>query len=598
MRRTLWILIAGLLFVPAWVMAQPVDPRTYPTADLSAVQAAGTWTFDWSDGAGGDISYGGTASGVSEDGRFLYTACNSAAARRGIAKLEIPAIGGRARVAAPCLGPDETEIKRILPGWGGGQAILGGVLEQGGRVVVAGYASYDANGATQFSHWSGPDLKNLSGPFSSTLPPGLVKGQMGTIPVEWRSLLGGPAFSIASYTSIISRQSGGPTFSVFDPATVTGNGFAMKMLLGCPYTIAKCQTWTAWGPSSNGFEGTELAGGTFIVPGTRSLIVVEREGTGGECYGYTTNDKSLHGQPYPSPEGVRYCYSLSDPWNQKGNKAYPYKLVAKLFDLNDLVAVKDGQKRPEDVTPYAVVDLPGSAPGEMVTSGAYDPATDRLHLLRYIGGGINAVHVYEGFGRRGTPPPPPPPVPTATLVANPSSIAPGQTAGLCWTTTGADSATITTGVGVVTPTAGGCVDVTPTQTTAYALTAPGAGGSVTVTATVTVNVPPPPPPPPAGFSGILRAQTPYTVSGLTVGLRLALQVNDQDIPAIPGVGAAVTLPLPLTDGTVDRRVCSVWKVEPTGYSTRGASTRVTVQCQGISGVRLHIDTAAPTGGQR
>jgi len=230
-----------------------------------------------------------------------------------------------------------------------------------------------------------------------------------------------------------------------------------------------------------------------------------------------------------------------------------------------------------------------------VTSGAYDAATDRLHLLRYVGGGINAVHVSEGFGKRGTPPPPPPPVPTATLVANPPSIAPGATVGLCWTTTDADSATITPGVGVVTPTAGGCVDVTPSQTTAYALTAPGAGGSVTVTATVTVVTPPPPPPPPAGFSGILRAQTSYTVSGLVAGLRLALQVNDQDIPAIPGMGAAVTLALPLTDGTVDRRTCSVWKVEPTGYSTRGAQTRVTVQCQGISGVRLHIDTAAPGG---
>lgn len=40
---------------------QTVDPRTLPLADFSTVTAAGSWTFDWSDGTGGDISYGGTA---------------------------------------------------------------------------------------------------------------------------------------------------------------------------------------------------------------------------------------------------------------------------------------------------------------------------------------------------------------------------------------------------------------------------------------------------------------------------------------------------------------------------------------------------------
>lgn len=407
-RTTVAFTLASLVAAATLSSAQQ-DPRTLPPADLSAVQAAGSWSFDWNDGAGGDISYGGTAMGVSEDGRFVYIACNSAATKRGIAKLEIPALGGRAKVVSPCQGPNETEIQKILPGWGGGQAIIGGVLEQGGRIVVSGYASYDANGATQSSHWSGPSLTSLAGPFAGTVSPGLVKSQMAPIPAEWRQMLGGPAFATSGYTSIISRQSAGAAFSVFDPATVTANGFQMKMLLGCPYTVPKCQTWTAWGPSTNGFEGAELAGGAFIVPGTRTLVVIEREGTGGECYGYTTNNQSLHGQPYPSPEGVRYCYSLADPYNQKGNKAYPYKLSAKLYDLVDLVAVKQGQKQPWDVKQYATVDLPGSGPGEIVTSGAYNPVRGEYYLLRLAGGGVNNVYVYRGFGSNGTPPPPPPP---------------------------------------------------------------------------------------------------------------------------------------------------------------------------------------------
>lgn len=89
------------------------------------------------------------------------------------------------------------------------------------------------------------------------------------------------------------------------------------------------------------------------------------------------------------------------------------------------------------------------------------------------------------------PPPPPPPAPTATLVANPSTITAGQTAGLCWTTTDATSATLAPAPGAVTPTLGGCVDVSPAASTSYTLTATGAGGATTATAALTVLPPPP-----------------------------------------------------------------------------------------------------------
>lgn len=402
-------LLLVLVLLPAVGNAQPL---TLPLLDISKVTVDPSITFDWIDGAGGDISFGSGALGVSEDGKYLYIGCNLNSQRAGIAKLAIPQGGGRATVVAPCSGPDQAEIKKIVPGWGAGAPTIGGVLEQGGKVCVTAFGSYDANGRAQASHWCGPSLTQLSGPFRGTVTPGFVHSQMGVVPPEWRALLGGPAFSTAGYTSITSRSSQGAALTVFDPKDVTADGFPMANLLGCPYSVPKCASrWTSFGPSTDHFDGSELAGGSFIVPGTRTLVVIEREGVGGECYGYATTDQTLHGTPYPSPEGVRYCYAPYDPQGVKGNKAQSYRLVAKLYDLADIAAVKAGTKKPEDIDQYATVTLPGSKPNEFVSGGAFNPVTGEFYLLRGIGGGVNTIHVLAGWAPGTAPPPPPPPPP-------------------------------------------------------------------------------------------------------------------------------------------------------------------------------------------
>lgn len=401
---------ARLLFLATLITTFPssghADPRTNPRFNMNSVYAKGSFTYHWSDGAGGDISYGSGALGVSEDGNYLYISCNTVNAQRGIAKLRIPAIGQQAQIVAPCQGPNFTELLKILPSNDGGSLQIGGVLEQGGRMVVTGFASYDASNVTRASHWSGPSLTNLtgpwrgkfvSGPFTNQTHTGLVKSQIGAIPPEWRPLLGGPAFSTSGYTSIISRQSCGASFSVFDPTNVTANDFSMNLLLSCPAWISGCNSWTSWGPSTNDYQGAELSGGAFIVPGTRTLVVIEREGSGGDCYGYTTANPALHGQSYPSPEGVRYCYSLSDPLNEKGNKAYPYRLVAKNYDLNELYEVATGSRTPWSVKQYETIDLPGSSASEFVSGGAFNPVRGEYYLIRGTGGAVLSVHVYGGF---------------------------------------------------------------------------------------------------------------------------------------------------------------------------------------------------------
>ncbi|HWZ44806.1 MAG TPA: OmpA family protein [Candidatus Saccharimonadales bacterium] len=103
-----------------------------------------------------------------------------------------------------------------------------------------------------------------------------------------------------------------------------------------------------------------------------------------------------------------------------------------------------------------------------------------------------------GCKKKVEPPPPPPPPPakaaTATISVSPSSIQPGQSATLTWSTENAKTVTVQG----VTVAASGTQTVSPTQSTDYQVAAQGDPGTpeATNTARLTVTAPPPPPPPP------------------------------------------------------------------------------------------------------
>jgi hypothetical protein len=402
-RLTVLVSLVALTMVGAPRSQAQTDPLKLPLADLSEVKPLGSFQVGLDDGGGGFMDYGGGAMGVSENGKYLYWSCRQD--DNGIATLEIPPFGETAKVVAPCQGPKRADIARIHPNPGAWRPVVGGVLDLGGRITVTGYITYDAGGEAFASHWSGPSLTALQGPFGGTVKPGMVKSQMAPVPQEWRAILGGPAMSSAGYTSIISRASYGASVSVFDPKDVTRNQFPMTMLLGCPHSVPSCITWNT--PTSNDYNGSEHWGGMFIVSGTRTLVAIEREASGPTCYGYATTDKALHGTPYPSaatpsPENVPWCYSLeyTDLAWGKGPKGYPYRLVAKLYDLADLVDVKRGRKDPWDVKQYATVDLPGSSAEEFVSGGTYNSLTGHYYVARRPSASPTTVYVYGGFDRQ------------------------------------------------------------------------------------------------------------------------------------------------------------------------------------------------------
>jgi len=113
--------------------------------------------------------------------------------------------------------------------------------------------------------------------------------------------------------------------------------------------------------------------------------------------------------------------------------------------------------------------------------------------------GLIALAGFAGGCKKKVPaqapaPPPAPPAaqPTVTLNASPTSINPGQTVTLSWSSTNATDLGIQPGVGKVAPE--GSTPVTPTDSTTYTITASGPGGSATATVHVDVSAPPAPPP--------------------------------------------------------------------------------------------------------
>ena len=123
-----------------------------------------------------------------------------------------------------------------------------------------------------------------------------------------------------------------------------------------------------------------------------------------------------------------------------------------------------------------------------------------LRRFTWIFGLVALIGLVGGCKKKvaSTPPaaaPAPTPQPTVTLNASPTSVNPGQTVTLSWSSTNATDLDIEPGVGKVAPQ--GSTPVNPTQSTTYTITATGAGGSATATASVSVASAQAPPETPA-----------------------------------------------------------------------------------------------------
>ncbi len=239
-----------------------------------------------------------------------------------------------------------------LGGNSAGNNFIYGMLSFNGRLIVASANSYDADssqtashGASSFNLASQTDFTGYYG-FNAEANPRSLGGYMTTIPSEWQSLFGGPALTGNCCLSIIAASSTGPALTVFNPDDVgVKNPIPGKTLLFYPlgHDFMLDNFNTLSGGTSKGIA---------FPAGSSSVLFIGRSSNKEYCYGPGTNDQSLHGK---KTDGGTWCYDPCD--SSKGGHGYPYYHQVLAYDAHELLQVKNGQKQPWEIMPYATWQL-------------------------------------------------------------------------------------------------------------------------------------------------------------------------------------------------------------------------------------------------
>src|SRR5207248_11705240 len=119
--------------------------------------------------------------------------------------------------------------------------------------------------------------------------------------------------------------------------------------------------------------------GVLFADGTRSVLFFGHKGLGRYCYGQGTADPALDGQG--DPTGSHYCYDPDDA--SKDDHAYRYTEFVWAYDVNDLLAVRNGTRNPWDALPYVgwSFSVFGDRSGGGEVGVAWDPATRLAYMV-------------------------------------------------------------------------------------------------------------------------------------------------------------------------------------------------------------------------
>jgi hypothetical protein len=265
--------------------------------------------------------------------------------------------------------------------------LVGGLLVWGNSLISTVFAFYDATYSQTRSHYiSGMNLAttgDLSGPFQVGDKAGVVSGYMTALPAAWHSALGGPALTGNCCLPITTRTSSGPAASVFNPADV-----GVRSPVPATPVVGYDE---AHAPGATVFLNASEVKGLVVPTGGRSALFFGRHGLGQNCYG-------------TGPE----CNDPTSP--DKGYHAYPYAQYVWAYDLNEMVAVKNGSRQPWELRPHAMwsLNLPFSNNTKRLNGAAYDPATGRLFVSAHSDTSAPIIHVLTvtGLGSGGTVPAP------------------------------------------------------------------------------------------------------------------------------------------------------------------------------------------------
>ncbi|MCB9466359.1 MAG: hypothetical protein H6682_21880 [Candidatus Eisenbacteria bacterium] len=198
---------------------------------------------------------------------------------------------------------------------------------------------------------------------------GHTSGWISPVPTEWQAELGGSYITgQSSGIPIIGRLSVGPSAFVFDPSAFVADGpvnvpttplldFSLDHPLHTDLMNDSREN-DLWTHISRAIYG-------LIVPGTSTYAT----------FGYSGGHES----------GVCYkCVQTGGDGSECGGycprDASDYALYYWLWDMQDLVAAKNGEMEPYDIRPYEYGELPALFPSTELGGGSFDPATGLLYL--------------------------------------------------------------------------------------------------------------------------------------------------------------------------------------------------------------------------
>ena len=313
------------------------SPTSLPLVQSSdpILSLVGTFTLPSVIAQDDGVGAGGLS--MSADGNSMYV-CSFFGS---VAKMGIPSTGTGA--ASLSIGWTST------PGSGGENQNKLASLEYGGNVYCSKYSTYTAIEQGAWIQRGSTSLASFTALSASSGHNARLFAQaFMPIPAIWQSLLGGPVAALGSRLSIIANAQCGYGFVVFDPANV-GSNVPVIPLLNYPYgnsgstalepgdagfsgtRVVDGLTWNTWPKNAN--NGTDLfsstnayVAGAMIVPGSRSLLFITAHG-----YGVADNG----------------CRPGSSVHND------PNRMQVVAYDLNDLIAVKNGTMQPYEPQPYA-----------------------------------------------------------------------------------------------------------------------------------------------------------------------------------------------------------------------------------------------------
>ena len=247
---------------------------------------------------------------------------------------------------------------------------LGGLARHDDQLLISAYEYYDGSADNFTTHLVLHNARDLAG--SAITGPISFQGRahtagwMSPIPDEWQEALGGTWLTgNSSGEPVIGRLSVGPSAFAFDPedmsktdtvATTTLLDFDLANPLheDLSNEFGENDIWTHRSRAVHG----------FIPPGTRSYITFGHSGghNSSVCY------KCIPDGRTDSCGG--YC--AKDPGD--------YYLMYWLWDVQDLVDVRNGVKVPYSLRPYDYGVFEAPFAGRSFGGGSYDPVSNRLYL--------------------------------------------------------------------------------------------------------------------------------------------------------------------------------------------------------------------------